>query len=194
MGRPCIDLTGIKFGNLTAISMTGIDKRSNAIWACECQCGKVIRVAAAELRRGNPSNCGCLRKSFKKHGMWRTPEWNSWQAMKSRCRNPNNKDYRLYGGSGIKICEEWERSFESFYRDMGNRPQGSTLDRIDSAGDYTKENCRWSDALSQTKNRRTTVRVYHQGEVVTIKELAIITGIKLATLRWRLSHGRPLCA
>lgn len=90
----------------------------------------------------------------KKHGRHGTPEYISWGGMIQRCTNPNYYQFRLYGGRGIKVCDEWLKSFSAFYDDMGERPEGTSLDRIDSDGNYEPSNCRWATALEQSRNRR----------------------------------------
>lgn len=98
------------------------------------------------------------------HGMKYTSEYNIWASMKARCLNPNNKDYLRYGGKGIKICNEWENSFEQFYKDMGNRPDGYSIDRIDNTKGYYKENCKWSDRHEQQKNKINSRIYFIKGE------------------------------
>lgn len=88
------------------------------------------------------------------HGLRNTPEYKSWNMMKNRCNNSNLPEYRYYGGRGIKICEEWDRSFTAFLNDMGKRPRGTSLDRIDPNGNYEPSNCRWADRYTQATNKR----------------------------------------
>jgi len=95
------------------------------------------------------------RNSALKHGMYRSPEYISWQSMKSRCLNKADKDYCNYGGIGITVCERWIRSFSDFYKDMGSKPNSKfTIDRISVYGNYEPANCRWASALTQQRNRR----------------------------------------
>ena len=94
------------------------------------------------------------RLHFGTDGRYNTPEYRSWNAMRHRCLFPSNIGYANYGGRGIKVCDEWEASFAAFLRDMGTRPRGTTLDRLDNDGPYCKDNCRWSTPKEQRDNQR----------------------------------------
>jgi hypothetical protein len=148
-----IDLTGKRFGRWVVIAYAGRSR-----WSCVCDCGVHRVVDGNMLRRGESKSCGCLHRELAKaratkHGMRGTPEYRSWQAMKSRCFNPRNPAYENYGGRGIVPCEEW-LSFEGYFADTGTRPPGCTLDRIDNDGGYTPSNWRWADRKQQNQNRR----------------------------------------
>lgn len=146
--------SGSIVGRLTVSHICGKSKQGN-FWFCHCECGNTVEVLASSLNSGLKQSCGCLAAEPKtiKHGMSKTPTYNSWFAMKSRCNNPKNEYYHLYGGRGISYTKEWD-DFESFLKDMGERPEGHTLDRVDVNRDYSKENCRWADSKTQARNTR----------------------------------------
>ena len=125
------------------------------------------------------------------HGRTRTPEWRSWQAMKQRCLQPSDPAYAKYGGRGITICSEWIDSFEAFLADMGPRPEGTTLDRRDNDGPYSPENCRWATTLEQNRNRSIALTIAAHGEVHSVAEWSIITGLKQDTISNRRRKGWP---
>jgi len=124
-----------------------------------------------------------------KHGQARPesrgPTYRSWECMRSRCRNPNNPDYARYGARGITVCERWN-SFQVFLEDMGERPQGTTLDRIEVNGNYEPGNCRWATPREQQRNKSTGTRVTFRGAVVSIKELSEMTGQPYQRLHERI--------
>ena len=137
---------GDEFNRLTAIKFNHRNKRSNQYWLFKCCCGKEKVICVDAVKRGITKSCGCLKKETTaktKHGMRKTRVYYSWFCMKARCLNPNSPNYKNYGGRGITICKEW-LEFRNFFRDMGERPQDRTLDRIDNDGNYCKENCKWS--------------------------------------------------
>lgn len=111
-----------------------------------------------------------------------TGTYSSWLAMRGRCLNPNNQDFHRYGGKGVSICAEWKDDFDRFYADMGNRPAGQTLDRIDGDLGYTPANCRWATRTEQVKNRAYTVKVAHNGETKTLTEWAAHLNVPYYTL------------
>jgi hypothetical protein len=113
-----------------------------------------------------------------KTGNTAKPEYNVWAMMIQRCENPNTENYPNYGGRGIKVCTEWY-NFDNFYRDMGDRPEGMTLDRKDTNGDYSKDNCQWSDNFTQQNNKTNSVRFEYQGEMLTIPQIIRKTGTKV---------------
>jgi hypothetical protein len=122
------------------------------------------------------------------HGMSRTGTYHTWELMMQRCTNPRNRTWFRYGGRGIQVCERWHR-FIGFLADMGIRPPGMTLDRIDTNGNYEPGNCRWATQEVQQNNRRDNRYLSIDGVALTIAQWRRRSGLKRRTLRWRLDAG-----
>lgn len=150
---------GDKYGRLT-VSRWLTGKTGGRLWVeATCECGSIRRYIRANLASGNSKSCGCLWEDNKHlykrtHGMESTKEYRTWLNMLSRCKYPSVDSYKYYGGSGVKVCERWAHSFANFYADMGNRPNGTSIDRINPFGDYEPSNCRWATPIEQRNNRR----------------------------------------
>lgn len=164
-GSTAIDLTGQRFGRLLALSRTANTTTGLTAWLCRCDCGSDRVVPTTYLRTGDTRSCGCLPRelyglngklSSTTHGQASNPTltYNSWNAMKQRCLNPKAPNYHKYGALGITVDPMWVTSFEAFFKHMGERPPGTSLDRIDSTGNYEPGNCRWATPMEQRHNRK----------------------------------------
>lgn len=155
-----IDLIGRRFGRLFVLYLHSHDNGS--VWVCRCDCGKIIITKTSKLNSGEKKSCGCLlietRNKFKNdiiiHGNYNHPLYQIYFDMKRRCYDKNKKDYKNYGGRGIAVCERWKSDFLNFVQDMGDRPKGYTLERINNNGNYEPLNCKWATRNDQNKNLR----------------------------------------
>lgn len=142
------------------------------------------------MTSGHTKSCGCIKGRHNlTHGMTKTGTYNSWSAMRARCHNPKTEGFSLYGGRGIKVCDRWN-SFESFLADMGERPEGMSIDRIDNNGDYEPGNCRWASMPEQQRNRRTTIKVERDGRSQCIKDWCDELGLNVDQVYGRIRHGQ----
>ena len=166
MGR-FIDLTGQRFGQVTVLERTQdhicASGQHKTTGRCLCDCGNEIVATSDNLKNGHHVSCGCLvairmsalGKKSKTHGKSKTRLYRIWAGMKSRCLYPHSIKYSIYGGRGIKVCDEWINSFQAFYDwAMANGyTDNLSIDRIDSNGNYEPSNCRWATYSQQNKNR-----------------------------------------
>lgn len=180
-----LNLTGNKFGEWVVT-----DKKFGASYLCICSCGTEKIIQSQTIKRGSSKSCGCKGKDWcRRHGMEGTLTYNTWSAVKQRCHNPESNLYKNYGGRGIKMFQEWYNDFSTFYKDMGEKPIGFSLDRIDPNGNYEPGNCRWASSKQQARNKRNTVYLSYKGERKPLAELAEIHGIKRKIVEWRLKNG-----
>lgn len=187
------DRTGERYGRLVVLSRAENKVEPSgsvrAQWNCACDCGGEITVPGHSLSRGLTRSCGCLmREKESKHGMARTPVYRVWNLMKQRATNPENARWADYGGRGITLCEAWH-DFEAFYRDMGDRPHGMTIERVDNNKGYEPGNVIWADRLTQANNRRVSVFITFNGKTQTAAEWGRETGLGKATIYRRLARG-----
>lgn len=193
------DLTGHRFGRLTAVKRGENDRQGHAMWECKCDCGATSLVVAAALRRGNSKSCGCRRKELKRflrHGHCalagparHSKTYRSWAHMKARCDNPNVERYPLYGGRGITYDPRWS-DFAVFLAEMGECPEGMSLDRYpDNDGNYEPGNCRWATDEQQARNTRTRRTLTAFGRSMTVAEWGEELGLMPNTIHQRLYKG-----
>ena len=187
------DISGHKYGRLTAIECVGKNKHNYAMWRCLCDCGKETIVAGKSLWTGITKSCGCLNIESstdrivslnKTHGKTHTRLFRVWSSIKNRCENPNATNYSAYGGRGITICPQWKNDFDAFYEwamEHGYDPDAKrgvyTVDRIDNRKGYSPENCRLASSKEQANNRRNT-------------RFVTVNGICKSTADWARYYGR----
>lgn len=188
------DLTGMTFGNLTAIKKTQ-RKNRNTLWLCKCKCGNEVECYQYNLQRGTSTSCGCLRSFYAKqsrncHGESKGTLYKKWSSIKARCYNEKSPNYRNYGGRGIKMCDDWlefwtfrEWAYENGYSEK------LTLERIDVNGDYKPENCTWITMEEQQNNKRRSVFIEYNGYRKTVSQWAREVGISKEALMYRYKAG-----
>lgn len=164
-----IDLSGKVFGRLTVIKEVKVEDKKGKYWLCTCSCGAEDLLKRGDgMTSGRVQSCGCLASEIQSkrmteqnilnatHGMTDTKIYRVWVNMKARCYDEGSKYYPLYGGRGIKVCEEWFNSFESFYADMGDKPDNLSISRKDTNLGYYKDNCEWATDYVQSREVRKT--------------------------------------
>jgi hypothetical protein len=154
------DLTGKTFGRLQVLSPHEKVKNKTTIWLCKCSCGVIKTVRGSDMVQGKTQSCGCLalENRTSNGGLSGTGIYNSWKSMLNRCENKNDPAYRNYGARGITVCDRWHDT-SLFVEDMGPRPEGTSIDRIDNDGNYEMSNCRWADNYQQNSNRRNSRKI-----------------------------------
>ncbi len=186
-----IDMRNEVFGRLTVIGRSPLPKTSE-YWDCLCECGATTQAKRSSLLAGAIRSCGCLsreRKTTHGHaGGVASKTYYIWSSMLARCRTTTHAAYSDYGGRGINVCDEW-MEYSRFLSDMGERPHGKSLDRIDNDLGYSAENCRWSTRKEQNNNRRNNVRLTLDGVEKTLAEWSSQMGIRRETVSKRLLRG-----
>lgn len=187
-----LDLIGKEFGRLKVVSRSDNCGRRPR-WNCVCSCGNSKTVFGDNLRMGRTKSCGCLHKESTSkanstHLKTGSVEYTAWINMLSRCYNRNKKDFKNYGGRGITVCERW-KEFENFYADMGNRPDNTSIDRIDVNGNYEPSNCRWASNLEQARNMRSNRLIEFNGIISSLSEHCSKAGLDYRSVHQRLKRG-----
>lgn len=191
------DLKGLRFGRLLVIKeATGYKKLH---WLCKCDCGNFTAVCPSKLKNGETKSCGCLRKettskNFYKHGHYESRLYTIYTNMKTRCYNCNASEFYVYGGKGVRICEEWlgEKGFENFYNWALANGYDKTLsiDRVDNDKGYSPDNCRWATRTQQARNKTNNRKLYYKGKMYCLSEALLLSKVKTKeTITRRLKKG-----
>jgi len=193
MAREIRDETGNVFGRLTVLEPLPKVHGQDQKWKCRCACGNESIVRGPSLRNGKTTSCGCfhlerLRDQATSHGLSRHALYSVWNNMMARCYSPKYVKFQNYGGRGITVCERWH-SIANFVEDMGERPPGTTLDRIDNDGNYRPDNCRWADRVTQNNNRRGNLKIVVGDKLMSTREIVTQYGIPYYVLTDRLRDG-----
>lgn len=199
------DVTGKIFSRLTVIKRAPNNKHGHIMWLCKCICGKEKIIQSYSLRSGDSTSCGCfaieqikLANTKHSHALNKrkdgscTKTYNAWCGIKKRCNNPCEKDDKDYRSRGIFVCELWS-DFANFLEDMGEKPEGLEIDRIDNNDGYYKENCRWVTKEENGSNKRNNVWITHDdGRRHTLAQWSRIIGRNPQTIKNRLERGWPV--
>lgn len=204
-----LSLTGSVFGKLTVLSDTGKrHKNGGVIWGCSCSCGGTAQVRADSLKSGHTVSCGCVQvesvvKLKTTHGLSKsagevTPTFASWNSMIARVRDTRPEVAKYYLDKGITVCERWQW-YPNFLEDMGEKPEGKTIDRIDGTKGYCKENCRWASDWQQGQHRANSQVSYllfpeilaKRQQGLKIKEIAEMYDVPYSTMRAVFNRGIP---
>jgi hypothetical protein len=189
-----LDLTGQRFGRLIAERIDDARHQGRIRWRCRCDCGEAVDVLAKLLRNGHTQSCGCLsldvhRASNSTHGGSSSSEFRIWVKMRARCNDPKSRRFARYGGRGIAVCTRWDESFAAFLADVGRRPRGFSIDRIDNDGNYEPGNVRWAAPKEQNRNRSDNHKITVDDTTLTIAEWAERSGVAKNTLYGRIGRG-----
>jgi hypothetical protein len=183
-----INLTGQTFGRLTVVRRQENTKEGIAKWECLCECGKYTICRGSRLRSGETKSCGCIYP-----GTSIRPEYRTWQSMKDRCLNPNNRQFKDYGGRGVRMYDNWIESFTEFYKYVGPKPTSNhTIDRINNNIGYFPGNVKWSTVKEQNNNKRNNLIITFNNKSATLAQWAEFIGISKDILNQRIHRGWPI--
>jgi hypothetical protein len=188
------DLTGKKFAKWTVLRRVEPEKVCKFIWLCKCECGEEREVFEKYLIAGLSLRCDkCAKANGRriKHGKVGTTTYFIWSGIIQRCCNPKSNGYKYYGGRGIRVCDRWKKSFANFLNDMGERPNGLTIERKNNDGDYEPTNCIWADYKTQANNRRFAINDEFT-KLIGIKSYVYIHQLRMKRDHRCVSCGDPI--
>lgn len=186
---------GERFGRWLVVRDDKDDEYESAsfqrVW-CRCDCGTERSVIAESLSRGRSTSCGCYHREVaglhsKRHGQNNSGMYHVWWSMHRRCYDPKHKAFKQYGGKGVRVCERWH-DISNFVADMGSRPAGTTIDRLDASKDYEPGNCRWATGKQQIRHRSNTYTVEYNGEKIALGDLLDLKGVGLRVVNGSRDH------
>lgn len=191
------DLIGARFGRLVVEGFSP-DETRDTRWFCRCDCGKVKTVIGQAMIRGLTKSCGCMhvdvqRAAKTKHGSAgrtskdRTAEYKTWASMMARCEWSKSSSFDRYGARGIRVCDRWH-NFTNFLEDMGKRPKGFSIERIDNEKGYEPGNCKWASRIEQSLNTSRTIKVLHNGIAIPVYLLCERLGLSRHAVRSRAAR------
>jgi hypothetical protein len=180
---------------MVALERAENNRHGQARFICRCDCGVIKTLPAYYLTCGDTTSCGCARRDMmQKHGLSRHPLGSTWRKLVRRCTDATNPGWHNYGARGITVCPQWlgEGGFKQFILDMGERPPGHTIERIDNDGPYRPDNCRWATNSEQQRNTRRTLFIEHNGLRLCVTDWAKKTGLSRSAISERFKKGRPI--
>lgn len=192
-----VSVRGVKFLKRLESTYYKSGQRSGVIYKIMCSCGSLYKASVPNCFRTQKTQCkDCVKQAASQlciernltHGLSKTRVYKIWHDMYRRCYQPNNLSYVWYGAKGIRVAKRWH-VFENFYEDMGEAPEGLTLERLDRKKNYSKENCCWADLITQANNRSNNRIVIYKGESMTMTELSRLLDIPYRKVQWQLKKG-----
>lgn len=198
-----LDLLNQRFGRLVVVEKSN-SKNGETMWKCKCDCGKTTIVSTSNLKAGRIKSCGCFKldkliELSTTHNQRHTFLYEVWKAIRQRCNNPKHASYHNYGGRGIAVCDEWNKSFQAFYdwsyangystENQKDEKLKLTIDRINNDGNYEPSNCRWVDRKTQSRNMRTTKFITFKGQTKSVSEWCELYGINRNSFDVRIKGG-----
>lgn len=187
-----IPMVGRRFSFLEVIDFLEPTRGGDSKWVCVCDCGGLSVADGGNLRRGNTVSCGCWRKALSTtHGMSKSRTYHIWQGMHKRCNPRRTKEYPGYAGRGIRVCKRW-LSFERFLTDMGEAPEGLTLERIDTSRGYSPANCVWASYKTQARNKRNNRKVWFEGQLLSLMDACERAGVNYSKAIKRLQRAKDI--